>query len=866
MRQRQWLLLSLLLLLPALARGQAQPFPGQPAGPVGSVQCNVNGRMGACPSITDLSGLVTIANQLLVNNIVTITGPGPFGMVMPENNPVSCPTPVVGSDIICANSSGHGLYLSNNGGAYNPINAACVNAGAPGTVVVSNGSGGCAAGLAVDSGSSFTIPEFFNPTAGGEVDGNFFGTGVGTIFYQSFNSGAAVQNTFLVKFTTTGTVINTTTSDTTGILGAAESLAVGAGSPVSVVVQGFATLTTDGACTAGQSIVNSTTVTGTGHCTSSPGAAQVIGQSFSTIGGAGSIPVYISSSSGGSSTSLLFSGLISGTNTTAVMLVGSGASLGTTGTGTINATQIGGITVTGTPAVGNVPVATSTSAAIWQAPASVISGLQTNGMVYATSPTALASTTPPALPGMFNCGYTILVAGTVTPSCPQVGLGGRSLIGAATTDTVLFSDNATVIDHDQGASGTINQTLPTATTLGNSNFVFSYTNHSGQTDTITPTTWTIQKNTDAPAASLSVPPGAFVRIKIDPNAGNNWLADCTGCAAASFTTVAVTANGAASTPAFTVTGIPFAGTAANSFPQAYIPCNGATVPTTFSTAGTSFGINSCTGIGHAIEVFNNGAGPTFTLTPAGGMSLGAGLNVASTIQGAASVLSAAGSAIGQLGRSRFFSLADGRVNFVNNAATSNGITRFTFGTEAATNPALCLSNTIADVCDGVGTTTLGNTTVFSANGNKAFVTTNFTTAASTALQAITGLTFNFPAVAHNWNYSCRLSYSQATGTAAVAFGIQAATNNPTNIFGNGTQQITVGPPATYVSGTLATLATTTATNIVSGTPGATGTNYTVTLGGTLELGASLNAVSIMVSTATSGDAVTVLRGSSCQLF
>jgi hypothetical protein len=161
--------------------------------------------------------------------------------------------------------------------------------------------------------------------------------------------------------------------------------------------------------------------------------------------------------------------------------------------------------------------------------------------------------------------------------------------------------------------------------------------------------------------------------------------------------------------------------------------------------------------------------------------------------------------------------------------------------------------------------TRANRAGFVIGANTLFVTSNFTTAANTSLQTITGLTFAAPGTAVNLTFQCHLSYSQATANAAVAFGIQAATNNPTNIFAEGTQQITAGPPATNVTGTLATLATTTATNIVSGTPGATATNYVADLYGTLELTAAANTINFMVSTATSGDAVTVLRGSYCAI-
>lgn len=167
---------------------------------------------------------------------------------------------------------------------------------------------------------------------------------------------------------------------------------------------------------------------------------------------------------------------------------------------------------------------------------------------------------------------------------------------------------------------------------------------------------------------------------------------------------------------------------------------------------------------------------------------------------------------------------------------------------------------------GVGTGAVASSAGLIQSGMTVFVTGNFTTSGvGTALEAITGLSWTFPATALNWPFHCHLSYSQAVGSAAVAFGIKATTNNPTNIFAHATQQITVGPPATIVTGTLATLATTTATNIVTGTPTATATNYVVDIDGMLELPASAVSVGLMTSTATAADLVTVLRGSYCSL-
>lgn len=157
-------------------------------------------------------------------------------------------------------------------------------------------------------------------------------------------------------------------------------------------------------------------------------------------------------------------------------------------------------------------------------------------------------------------------------------------------------------------------------------------------------------------------------------------------------------------------------------------------------------------------------------------------------------------------------------------------------------------------------------TGFIQSGNTARVATDFTTAVNTSLQTIAGLTWTVPAVATSYSFHCGITYSQATAAALVSFGIQAATNAPTNIFANGSQEITQGPPATEVNGNLPTLATTTATTIVSGTPGSTANSYVVTLDGTIENPAVVNTFNIMVSTATSADAVTVKRGSYCQLL
>lgn len=103
-----------------------------------------------------------------------------------------------------------------------------------------------------------------------------------------------------------------------------------------------------------------------------------------------------------------FSSLSSGTNTAAVMTVGSGASLNAGGSGTIAATSIGGVTVTGTPSTGQVPTATSSSAATWQTLSSgawtnitgsvTVSGCAVSGGACAVSGTTTTAVTFSAIP------------------------------------------------------------------------------------------------------------------------------------------------------------------------------------------------------------------------------------------------------------------------------------------------------------------------------------------------------------------------------------------------------------------------------------------------------------------------------------
>lgn len=145
-----------------------------------------------------------------------------------------------------------------------------------------------------------------------------------------------------------------------------------------------------------------------------------------------------------------------------------------------------------------------------------------------------------------------------------------------------------------------------------------------------------------------------------------------------------------------------------------------------------------------------------------------------------------------------------------------------------------------------------------------FVTGDFTTAANTNLQLITGLTWTMPgSKALNIPFSCHLQYFQATATAAVSFGIQDVTTAPTQINATG---FIYTSTTVFVAGNLQALASTTATAIVTGTPSAITTIWNADLHGMIEQpSGTASAIQIMVKTAASGDAVTVKRGSFCRV-
>lgn len=137
---------------------------------------------------------------------------------------------------------------------------------------------------------------------------------------------------------------------------------------------------------------------------------------------------------------------------------------------------------------------------------------------------SFGGTTVPATKGTFPIIYNLPTDSAVAPGPLQNGFTNTAITGAATTYTIAFSDNLQGIEHDVAGSASVTYTLPTPTTLENPNFAIpQICNYSTHTDTLTPTTWTVNL-----ASSVTIPSNTCRSLSVDPFNANNWLAPSGG--------------------------------------------------------------------------------------------------------------------------------------------------------------------------------------------------------------------------------------------------------------------------------------------------------------------------------------------------
>lgn len=171
-------------------------------------------------------------------------------------------------------------------------------------------------------------------------------------------------------------------------------------------------------------------------------------------------------------------------------------------------------------------------------------------------------------------------------------------------------------------------------------------------------------------------------------------------------------------------------------------------------------------------------------------------------------------------------------------------------------------NQIAPGVVGIGNTPGTNKSALIQSGNTVRVREDFRTQGP-GLQSIAGLSWQLPAAALTYSFHCALSYSESGSASAVTFAIEAAKGSSAHLFANGNMQ--TGETA-FSGGTLRDMKSGDAAEIVSGTPSAMKTDFTVTLDGTIENGAAADSVDIKTGAANASSAVMIRRGSYCQLF
>jgi hypothetical protein len=152
------------------------------------------------------------------------------------------------------------------------------------------------------------------------------------------------------------------------------------------------------------------------------------------------------------------------------------------------------------------------------------------------------------------------------------------------------------------------------------------------------------------------------------------------------------------------------------------------------------------------------------------------------------------------------------------------------------------------------------------SGAKVFLSSDFTSANASGLQAITGLSCVFPAlnaVGVPTSFECSLAYSQATNVASDQFGL-GFTGTITNFNAWAMVATNTGAATPFTTATVTGIASNTPTSVVTFQPGNTGLNV-AKINGTVEY-SSAGTFQVYVTNGTAADVIVVKRSSFCQFF
>ena len=159
------------------------------------------------------------------------------------------------------------------------------------------------------------------------------------------------------------------------------------------------------------------------------------------------------------------------------------------------------------------------------------------------------------------------------------------------------------------------------------------------------------------------------------------------------------------------------------------------------------------------------------------------------------------------------------------------------------------------------------TSEFFASGNTQRLTADATPITATTPGTIV-FTWGALPVSSNWSFMCRIIYNQqSTAVAGDGIAVQGATNAPTRLDAWGKIDITDPASTNYTgsAGSALNITSTTATSVVTATPGAITTVYQAEVNGTIQVGASASTLNILMFTGNASDSVTPKAGSFCTL-
>jgi len=145
-----------------------------------------------------------------------------------------------------------------------------------------------------------------------------------------------------------------------------------------------------------------------------------------------------------------------------------------------------------------------------------LSGLTTDGVLYATGATSATTNAPPTTNGTYVLTENVTANAAVAPTFALPGVRPRASTCVSNVDTILATDRVGYVSENDALACVVS--LPSAASFG-SNFVFDICDIGAGTTTLTPVTSVISYSTGsayiASATSMTITTGQCARIYSD---------------------------------------------------------------------------------------------------------------------------------------------------------------------------------------------------------------------------------------------------------------------------------------------------------------------------------------------------------------